>query len=322
MAPGPMKIAVIGAGFAGATFVSQLDALADHDVTVFEKSRGIGGRLACRRAGTASFNHGAQFITARSKSFQSFLAPHVEAGVLEDWRPKVVTLGPGGKPYKRSWYEPHYVAQPGMNEICKVLLEQANVVRERRVTRLSMYDGAWRLEDDNDTVLGDFDWVVSTTPAPQAVQLLGEAGGMLNSVALSSCFAMMLWLSEEVTWDAAVVKDSPITWMSTGPAVDGRYNLVVHTDSDWAETHLEEPLPEVARQLLDAFRQLVDVEVCDYQVHRWRYARTATPLDQPYWIEPELRLAACGDWCLGDRVEDAFSSASALSQRIHRTLKS
>ncbi|MFN3164316.1 MAG: FAD-dependent oxidoreductase, partial [Pseudohongiellaceae bacterium] len=65
-------IAIVGAGLAGIAAARQLAPLAD--VTVFEKSRGPGGRMATRRAGDFQFDHGAQFFTARTESFRSLLA--------------------------------------------------------------------------------------------------------------------------------------------------------------------------------------------------------------------------------------------------------
>ena len=31
-----------------------------------------------------------------------------------------------------------------------------------------------------------------------------------------------------------------------------------------------------------------------------------------YFLDPDLKLAACGDWCLGGRIEGAFTSAYNL----------
>jgi renalase len=40
------------------------------------------------------------------------------------------------------------------------------------------------------------------------------------------------------------------------------------------------------------------------------------PFGQDFWINEASQLAACGDWCLGNRVEDAFTSATRLAQRF------
>jgi len=63
-------IAVIGAGMAGIACARTL-VQAGHRVTVFEKSRGAGGRMATRRSEFGGFDHGAQFFTVRDERFQS-----------------------------------------------------------------------------------------------------------------------------------------------------------------------------------------------------------------------------------------------------------
>jgi predicted NAD/FAD-dependent oxidoreductase len=69
-----LKIAIIGAGIAGLTLATLLNQnQPDIDVVHFEKSRGVGGRMATRYTATHSFDHGAQFFTLRTNSFRDFL---------------------------------------------------------------------------------------------------------------------------------------------------------------------------------------------------------------------------------------------------------
>ena len=57
------KIAIIGAGISGLTLAHQLKAHAD--IVVFEKARGVGGRMSTRYGDQFEFDHAAQFFTAR-----------------------------------------------------------------------------------------------------------------------------------------------------------------------------------------------------------------------------------------------------------------
>ncbi|MCV6626839.1 MAG: FAD-dependent oxidoreductase, partial [Cellvibrionaceae bacterium] len=74
------KIAIIGAGLAGLSAAKQLQNRAQ--VTVFDKARGLGGRMSTRRCEPYFFDHGAQYFTARSEGFKAFLEPLIEAGVV------------------------------------------------------------------------------------------------------------------------------------------------------------------------------------------------------------------------------------------------
>ncbi len=63
------KIAIIGAGISGLILAQRLK---DHaDIVVYEKARGVGGRMSTRYADPFYFDHGTQFFTARTDAFQN-----------------------------------------------------------------------------------------------------------------------------------------------------------------------------------------------------------------------------------------------------------
>ena len=66
-----MKIAVIGAGMAGLTVARNLQSFAE--VTVFDKSKGTGGRLSSRSFAEGWIDHGAPYFSADSQDFLDFL---------------------------------------------------------------------------------------------------------------------------------------------------------------------------------------------------------------------------------------------------------
>ncbi|MFW5681305.1 MAG: FAD-dependent oxidoreductase, partial [Pseudomonadota bacterium] len=49
--------------------------------------------------------------------------------------------------------------------------------------------------------------------------------------------------------------------------------------------------------------------------HRWRYALAAEPVGEPCLYD-RSGLVACGDWCLGGRIEAAFLSGLAAAGRV------
>ena len=67
------KIAVIGAGISGLNLARLLSDVAD--VVVFEKSDKLCGRMATHQSNGFSFDHGAQFFTAKKEAFKSFIKP-------------------------------------------------------------------------------------------------------------------------------------------------------------------------------------------------------------------------------------------------------
>jgi predicted NAD/FAD-dependent oxidoreductase len=315
-----MKVAVIGAGIAGVSFAKTLTASTNCRIELFEKSRGLGGRMSVRHAGEHSFDHGAQFFTARTREFNEVLRQYSLDGVVREWDPQIVTLSPRRKSFKRIWYEPHYVSSPSMNKFCKLLAQDLTVTLDTQVDQVEKLNGSWWLQSADES-FGPFDWVVSTAPPEQTRKLFpGAVGAEMDGVRFDPCFALMLSCSGALpTWDAAVVRHSPISWLAFTDRKPGRHfqpSLVAHADGAWSQEHLYTDAEQITAQLLEAISAVAAIQHDQVVLHRWRYARVTVPLGQDFWVDEISRLAACGDWCLGNRVEDAFVSASRLAQRL------
>ena len=79
-----MRIVVVGAGISGLLAARSLHD-AGHHVTVVDKGRSVGGRLATRRIDDARLDHGAQFFTVRDESFERIVAEWIRNGIVHDW---------------------------------------------------------------------------------------------------------------------------------------------------------------------------------------------------------------------------------------------
>ena len=77
-----LHIAVVGAGMAGVVCARTL-VQAGHRVTLFEKSRGLGGRMSTRRTEFGGFDHGAQYFTVRDARFETALRSNATSGNLQ-----------------------------------------------------------------------------------------------------------------------------------------------------------------------------------------------------------------------------------------------
>ena len=96
----PLHYAVIGAGIAGLSCARALAASGVH-VTVFDKSRGSGGRMSTRRGEGWACDHGAQYFTARDPLFQAELARWQAAGVAARWQPRLTVFDADGRRAER-----------------------------------------------------------------------------------------------------------------------------------------------------------------------------------------------------------------------------
>jgi renalase len=335
----PRSVAVIGAGPAGIVASSRLHA-AGVDVVIYEKSQGIGGRVATRRTSQGfTFDHGAQYVTARNASFTAYLAESQASGLSAPWDPDVdpprarhsegsVDATTFGAP--RRWY----VGVPGMSSLFRPLCLGLTVRKGVTVTRVDATDhGIWLAATDptrGSLRIGAFDAAIIAIPAPQASTIAGhlpDVAEALARVVISPCWALMVAMNGYPPLPADVVRrvDGPVAWVARDTSKPGRTTdlttFVVHASPEWSSEHLEDP-PDVVRSLLlEAASAAVGarIDAPSYAVaHRWRYAQTVVPLGAPFLETADGRVLVGGDWTLGARVESAWESGEAMAERILR----
>lgn len=324
--------AIIGAGLAGLVVAQRLQSLVD--VAVFEKSRGVGGRMATRYAGEFEFDHGAQFFTAQTDAFRRFLQPLIDDGVVANWRSRFAELDRDGIQSSRRWGDdlPHFVGVPRMNVVGKALSAGLNIASETEITAIERTNAGWNLTDAGGESAGPFDWLVMTCPAAQTAALAQAHPDLLafcDDRRMLGCYALMLGFDAPVNlpWQAALVRHADISWMSVNSSKPGRkppVTLVVHSTNAWADQHLDEDVGEALAHLLDEASRIsgADLDTAVHrQLHRWRYANIAQQNGPRYFLNEDDRLAACGDWCVRGRIEAAFTSASELAGSIANKLR-
>lgn len=329
------SVAVVGAGIGGLTAAR---TLTDHglQVTVFEKSRGAGGRMATRHTSDGlDFDHGAQYFTGRDPRFVKHVQSWVHDGIVAPWLGRIVELGQGGRVIAEKTGTPRYVGAPSMNAIARHLASDLDTRYETEVAPLTKADDSkWVVRDRAGVELGRFDVVILNAPAPQTAALLTDVGHDLAAsferVGLRPCWAVMLQPTNrvETDYDAAFVNDGPLSWIARNDRKPGRVATetgcwVLHASAEWSQQHLESSPEEVAGALIDAFEVATGVEVGAGSraiAHRWRFADPIEPLDQDCVWDAAIGLGVCGDWCGGPRVEGAFQSGTAVAGAVLRHL--
>ncbi len=325
------RIAIIGAGISGLVLAHELKDAAD--VQVYEKARGVGGRMATRYADPFYFDHGAQCFTARTKAFQKFLTPYIETGMVAEWTGKVINIEAGKKITKRLWFEKHLVASPNMNSLCKYLAKDIPLQLQVEIAPISrkQKDG-WHLKDKEGKELGRFDWVISTAPPAQANALFSghvTKDEPLAQAKLYGCYAMMIGFNKpwDREWIAAKVHNNPIKWISVNSSKPGRNGdvtcLVAHSRNHWAEEHIDADMNTAQALLSEAFSNStgIDITKADFlHTHRWRYAIVDETRQAGPYMDERLGLAATSDWAMTSRIEEVWIAAMELVQKIKPVL--
>jgi predicted NAD/FAD-dependent oxidoreductase len=297
-------------------------------VTVFDKGRGPGGRTSTRRAVT-TFDHGAQYFTARAPAFQVEVARLMACGVVAEWTPRVVAFERPGSAPEAAADVRRFVGVPGMNAIAQALAASADVRVNVTVTAIHRRSDGWRLESSTGDIAGVFDVVVLTAPPVQTAALLGthRLADQVAAAEMAPCWAAMVsWAGAiDAAFDAAFVNDGPLSWVARDGSKPGRphpHGWVLHASPQWSTAHLELAPEAVLPQLLAAFEAVVGrpVPAPEFSAaHRWRYASILRPLDETHLWDASTGVGIAGDWCGGPRVEGAWLSGSALARAILAT---
>jgi renalase len=320
-------VAIVGAGIAGLTCARRLIE-AGRTVQLFDKSRGVGGRMATRRGPDgAAFDHGAQYFTVRDARFESLVATLQARGIVAPWPARVVELS-HGRATPQEAGPSRYVGVPGMSAVGKFLAEGLPVALTAEVGALARRDSGWELRTRDGAALGTFAEVALSAPAPQTAVLLKvapELQATINSVVMRGCWAALLAFADpcETPYDAAFVADSPLSWIACNSSKPGRAQSpttwILHAHPDWSDARLERTPEVVLPELLAAFWSATGLRRRSPSfaaAHRWRYALPAQPLPQACLYDAARGLGACGDWCGGPRVEGAYLSGLTLAEAM------
>ncbi len=327
------KIAVIGAGVSGLITAKELSRL--NKVVVFDKSRGIGGRMATRRTNEYQFDHGAQFFTAKSKEFKEFCNKAKNDDIIEEWNCNFAEII-GNKINKQYQFNnnnnPHFVSKPQMNNLCKYIAKDLNVLLGKQVKYVNFDNKKWSLETIEDEVFNDFDYLILAIPSHQAINLIPKKFkhfDIISNIKMSGCFTLMLGFKEKLSteFNAALIKESNISWISVNSCKPQRpegFSLIINSSNSWADKNIEGDLEIIKEKMITSLRQIInfDLNNINYQnIHRWKYANAIPRQGNRSLYDPNFNLGVCGDWLISGRVESAFLSGLDLYNNINNNLK-
>lgn len=310
-----MKIIVVGAGLSGLMAANEC-VIRGHDVTVFDKGRGVGGRLATRRMDEAVLDHGAQFFTVRSPEFHTYVDAWREAGVVREWC----------RGFSEIDGHPRYVGTHGMTSIAKHLAQGLDVRTNTLVFSITKNDNDWTITTD-DGIHYHADRVILTAPLPQSFSLLFGAGiempAELRRIDYDRTLGLLVTLDSGQHHIGApggvqfpdevfsFIGDNAAKGISASPA------LTFHANPVWSLEHFDLPLEEIHAALLAAATPYFgNAKVITSQPKKWRFAIPQSSWPDATWIEPSGTLALAGDVFAGPRVEGAALSGIAAARAI------
>jgi renalase len=324
-------VIVVGGGMAGIAAARELTA-AGLPVTVLDRGRRLGGRMASRTIDGRVVDIGASYFTVSDPVFAAVVEDWRQRGLAREWTATFSAIEGAERTEKSGpmrWGAPR-----GLRSLVEDLAADLDV-QQRTVssvapglvvnTREAAVVGAAAGEAAG----GEAAAVVLAMPDPQARRLL-HPEFVAEAEALDDPFEPVLALTarwERRTWgdlDGAFVAQDPlVAWI----ADDGRRRgddapvLVAHSTPEFAAEHLVAP-DEAAPLLTLAVRDLLGIadESAATQVHRWTFAKPTRRRDETFFLGDAL-VGLCGDaWSDRPRVESAYLSGRALGAALAERL--
>jgi predicted NAD/FAD-dependent oxidoreductase len=326
---------VLGAGMSGLAAAVRLRE-SGVPAILLDKGRRPGGRMATRRlrhatAGTGVFDHGAQFLTARSKAFRARLAPWLAEGTVAEW----CRGFPGSEsPPRPAGGAPRYRGREGMKSVSLALAAGLDIRTQVRVTAAVAEGPRWRVfSEDGATFPADL--LLLTAPVPQSLAVLA-AGSVrlpaprrrqLAAVRYEPCAAVLALLDRPslVPAPGAVRADgNPLAWIADNNRKGispGAHAVTLHGGPAFSQRAFDMDDEAVARALLAAACRWIVSDPAQVHVHRWRYARPSRVGNEPCLVVQEpAPMVFAGDALGGPRVEGAFLSGLAAAEAALRLL--
>ncbi len=300
-----LNIAIIGAGMAGVAAAKAL-LTRRHTVTIFEKSRGFGGRCASKRWEGHVIDHGAQYFTIRDERFRVAVQSASGDALMQLQAPVLDEHG-NELPDTGRWFH-----RDGNSRLVRDLAQGVDAKTEHAIDHA---DSLLR------TTGGEFDHVVSTAPWPQTARLFG----IDTTFDYVPCITVLLayrgeWLG--TTQDQYAISDhsGPLAWSSCenhkpSRIAEGQTVMVAQMSEAWSREHLELPLdeyPSMVRAMVEKRWDLPEECFLAGLGHRWRYARVTNPMT-PVPLPEQVHFA--GDALLSSRLESAWLAGAALAAK-------
>jgi renalase len=319
---------VVGAGISGLLAARELRA-ERWRVTVLDKGRGVGGRMATRRVGEGNFDHGAQFFTVRGERFADLVEGWLAVGVAEEWTRGFADAA--GELNEDG--HPRYRGTAGMTSIPKYLARELDVRTGEKVVSVESVDEGWEVACESGLHVASAALLL-TAPVPQALGLI-ESGGyalpdephrQLAAIPYDPCLALMALLDGPagVPEPGGVqIKGEPLDWIGDNrqKGISQAPAITVHAGPRWSRAHFGDDEAEITRSLLafagDQLGTDLESRTVDTSIARWRYSWVTQAHPEPCLVaSSNPPLLFCGDAFGQAKVEGAALSGLDASDRL------
>ncbi len=317
---------ILGSGVAGSTIANLLAK--KYTVEIFDKARGPGGRSANKRyKNNLNFDHGVQYISPKSKKFNSFIKKLYNKKVIKEWKGNHLNLN-----FKNTKNKTKYIGKNANNDICKYLLKSIKVNYCSEIINVKNINNSWQITLQNKKTY-NFKNLILTCPHPQVKKLVAKYLDKKKfnlKVKMSPNITVLIVYKNYKNLPISSIKfnDKILGWAANENSKKRfKSNLSLWTlqsTNQWANKKInfyKKNKTRVAKELEKRFEELTSFNKKNKvfsHIHGWKYSYNLQSTKMNSFWNNKLRLGVCGDWFLGPKVEDAWTSSTALFNKIKK----
>ena len=307
-------LAIAGSGlsaiFAALTIKSQKNT----NVVLFDKARGLGGRLATRRAENGKFDHGAQYFDISTLLDQ----PQIQT-LLDE---KIISSNNGSD---------KFFSPGGMTNIAKFLLKEFDVKKEHKLLSISYNNGEYNLNfEDSPTI--NCDDIILSCPMPQTIEILKNSQikyndsymDDLSKLEYDPCIVIMVKsknkISEYNKELGSIYKNQDISWVgdNTLKKVSSEENFyTVQCSPEFSHKYFDQEYDKT-NKLLE--KELISIFGDGYDIlsnHKWRYSvpKNYYANSESLVIRNSNFIGLCGDIFTNGKFDGAVRSGISIANK-------
>ena len=301
-----MNIAIIGAGFSGCYLYNRFKK-ENHDIKIFEKSRGSGGRLSSKYIGDKFVDHGTPYFETNEPDFIYFANRLERKGILRKEKNK-------------------YFPTNGINKFCSSLINKQDLIKQTKITKCVKKESLWYLYDEKSKCYEGFDLLILTIPAPQVlemdIQIDDKIAHDLEKVKYNSIATLILHDDKEFKINEDLYSSQFFKKVVNNSE---KYNYkefssyVFHANESFSTNNNDKNKEDLGVQIynyIDYFQKVKLPKSIYHISHLWKYATVKEGLKSKYYLSDEKDLAFCGDYFEKANLEGSFLSAKALTDEF------
>ncbi len=301
------KIAIIGAGFSGSLIYNLLKK-ENHNITLFEKARGVGGRCSSKYINDKFIDHGAPFFQINDLRFEKLSHDFCKKNILRK---------------QNNIYYP----TNGIDKICFSLINEEDLIKNTKVVSCKYTDKKWNLSDESGITYDQFDILIITIPATQIIELdidlKDEIKEKLANVTYNSVATLIAYNYNKNDYDFTTLSDSKIFKKIINNSSKYNYedfsSFVFHLHEEITNKEKFLNKEDVKKYLLSKIYEISNIDLeKEFQTipHFWKYAFVSNRLEGDFIYDCETSLGICGDFFGNSNLESSFMSSKSLYKKI------